>query len=90
MTSKTECHVEPGDRVRYHWRGLDWTDEAAEVIPESLPESRRVGPKFVVRMLSGRVVLPAERVCIVDPDRDGPTLWDCGCTECRRLARDLD
>jgi hypothetical protein len=28
--------------------------------------------------------------CIVDPDRDGPTLWDCECRECRALARALN
>lgn len=73
------CHVEPGDRVFYTWEGQRFADEVAELWPA--PEE--VGT--LVRMLSGRVVLPFGRVCIVDPDRDGPTLWDCECDECRRL-----
>ncbi len=26
--------------------------------------------------------------CIVDPNKDGPTLWDCPCDECRQLRRE--
>lgn len=32
-------------------------------------------------------VTPAPVECIVDPNVDGPTLWDCPCSECRGLRR---
>jgi hypothetical protein len=34
------------------------------------------------------VLVPANFVCVVRPNVDGATLWDCDCPECDRLQLD--
>jgi hypothetical protein len=46
-------------------------------------------PDFVratVQIVDGKPVIVRQPVeCIVIPNVDGPTLWDCPCSECRSL-----
>lgn len=33
-------------------------------------------------------VVYTDQPCLVDPDTDGVTLWDCPCNECEALRRE--
>jgi len=35
-------------------------------------------------------VFPRGALCIVEHDRDGRTLWDCECAECRQMQREAN
>lgn len=53
------------------------------------PATGEADVSFVRRMVRDHHTPPQKEhnICIVDPKRDGATMWDCPCADCRRLRR---
>lgn len=78
----------PGDRAPLTLRSepihVEAPDRATAATMAHAFLRERCGPRI------GIVDTVARIRCIVDPNRDGPTLWDCACAECRALQREAE